>query len=59
MSGVGAHHPRQRLAGEAEFVADARQCDRHHGDVEDEHELRDAEQGQHAPSSFGHVTPPS
>jgi hypothetical protein len=50
--GVGTDDPGQCVAFQAEVRADVRQRDRHHGDIQDEHELRDAEQCQHAPAAW-------
>ena len=41
--------------GEPEVVADARQSDVHHGGVEHDHELRDADHGQGEPAVAGQV----
>ena len=50
---VGADDPLQVLLGEAEVGLDRRQCDVHHRDVEHDHELDRAEEGQGVPLVAG------
>jgi hypothetical protein len=47
---IDARHPRQPGSVDAEIGTHVGQRDRHHGDVDDEHQLSDAEERQGAPS---------
>lgn len=49
--GVRGHHPGQRLPAEAEVGRHVGQGDVHDGDVQDEHELGQAEQDEHQPAA--------
>jgi hypothetical protein len=49
--GVGGRDPGQGLAAEGQVVGHGGQGQVHGGDVDDQHELRDAEQGQGGPAA--------
>ena len=50
---VGVDHPLQVDGGEAQILADRRERDVHDRDVEDDHELRQAGQGQNPALACG------
>ena len=52
---VGAEHPLQVVLREPEILLDRRERDVHDRDVEDHHELDDAQQRQRKPFSFGRM----
>ena len=54
---IGVDHPLQAARREAEVVADRRQGDVDHRDVEDDHELAEADEQQHQPGRRGEPRP--